>query len=73
MEENKAPINECPHCKSKDGYYTKEQVHGTVRYKFNFDGTESENDSMYDLLSYKGGKYAYCLRCDKRLFKMEYS
>ncbi|WP_267459218.1 hypothetical protein [Caproicibacter fermentans] len=38
---------------------------------YNFDGSETDNGEMYDLLQYSGGKYAYCLHCDKRLFRME--
>jgi hypothetical protein len=66
----KAPIERCIHCDSKDGYYTKEQVSGSVRYKHNFDGSEVDNSSFHDNLSYKGGKVAYCIKCDKKLFNM---
>lgn len=71
MRLSKLPIDRCPYCGSKDGYYTKEQVKGSVRYNYNFDGSEAENGEMYDYLSYSGGKYAYCLHCDKRLFRIE--
>ncbi len=66
----KAPIDKCPVCGSKDGYYTKEQARGPIQLIYNFDGSESDNGSMYDMLTFSGGKYAYCLKCDKRLFKM---
>ncbi|OCN01020.1 hypothetical protein A7X67_01560 [Clostridium sp. W14A] len=71
MRISKSPIDRCPHCGSTDGYYTKEQVHGSIQYMYNFDGTEADNGELYDYLNYTGGKYAYCLRCGKRLFKME--
>jgi len=70
---NKAPINVCPFCGSKAGYYTKQQARGTIEYIYNYDGSEAENDGMYDLLTVKGGIYAYCLHCSKRLFKMQES
>ncbi|MFD0771637.1 hypothetical protein ACFQZ1_23155 [Bacillus sp. CGMCC 1.60114] len=66
----KAPIDKCPHCSSNEGYYTKEQVYGTVRYKHNFDGREADNSSLHDHVSYKGGKVAYCIDCNKKLFNM---
>jgi len=62
--------DKCPHCGSDDGYYNKQQLSGTAIYRFKFDGSEAENGDMYDLLRCKGGKIAYCLNCDKRLFKM---
>ena len=71
MRESKSPVDKCPYCGSDDGYYTKEQVRGSIYYHFNFDGSEADNESMYNLLTYAGGKYAYCAHCNKRLFKME--
>lgn len=66
----KAPIEKCPHCDSKDGYYTKEQVYGSIQMQHNFDGSEKDNSTLYDSLNLKGGAFAYCISCDKRLFKM---
>lgn len=66
----KAPIDNCPYCNSNDGYYTKQYARGTIKYNYNFDGSESENGDMHDNLSYSGGKYAYCINCKKRLFNM---
>lgn len=65
-----APIEKCPHCGSGDGYYTKEQAHGNVTRYYNYDGSDCDNGQMHDYLTYSGGKYAYCIKCDKRLFKM---
>ncbi|MGE4282356.1 MAG: hypothetical protein AB7G87_01405 [Clostridia bacterium] len=66
----KAPVDKCPFCESDSGFYTKEQVHGSINVRHNYDGSEAENGSMYECLSYKGGKFAYCLDCKRRLFKM---
>jgi DNA-directed RNA polymerase subunit RPC12/RpoP len=52
----KAPISECPNCGSTFGYYTIDDLR-------NFDGSKRNNSSM-------SGKYAYCVHCDKKLFKM---
>lgn len=71
MRISKSPIDRCPHCDSTEGYYTKEQARGVINFRYNFDCSEAENGEMYDNLSYSGGKFAYCLRCGKRLFKME--
>jgi len=58
---NEAPISICPHCGSGEGYYTKERVTGTAQMRYKYDGSEAENESMYDCLSFKGGKVAYSL------------
>lgn len=70
MKDKFAPIDNCPHCGSDEGFYTKVQVSGTTRYCYNYDGSEAENSELYESCSHKGGKYAYCLKCGKRLFKM---
>lgn len=71
MDYSKVPFESCPHCGSVSGFYTKEQATGTVVIRFNYDGSEAENGSMYDGLTYKGGKVAYCTNCNKKLFNME--
>lgn len=63
-------MDKCPYCNSKEGYYTKIQVKGSMIYRYNYDGSEADNGDMYDGLTYTSGKCAYCLSCDKRLFKM---
>ncbi|MGK5512332.1 hypothetical protein [Brevibacillus formosus] len=68
---NNAPIKECPYCGSEEGYYTKMQVSGSVRYHIGFDGSERENGDMYTYLNHKGGKNAYCSDCHKKLFKLD--
>ncbi|GED72610.1 hypothetical protein BRE01_63120 [Brevibacillus reuszeri] len=67
---SKTQLAECPHCGSDEGYYTKTQVSGSVRYHGGFDRSERENGDMYEHLSHKSGKVAYCSACDKRLFKL---
>jgi hypothetical protein len=62
---------ECPYCNSTYGYYLKLRVSGTSEYNYNFDGTvHEENSQMHDSLNYVSSKYAYCMNCDKRLFKV---
>jgi hypothetical protein len=67
----KAPIDKCPYCGSVDGYYTKQQAYGPCTRYYNFDGSFCDNSTMHDFICYKGGKIAYCVHCDKRLFKVE--
>ncbi|WP_162944228.1 hypothetical protein [Paenibacillus aceti] len=62
-------MKECPHC-GGGSYYQKYQVSGPSRAYSNFDGTEAENGEMYEGLTYRGGKYAYCAGCHKRLFRV---
>jgi hypothetical protein len=62
-------LTECPFCGGSE-YYTKEYVYGVIRYNEYFDGTEAENELMYDGLNYKSRAYngkAYCRSCDKYL------
>lgn len=61
----------CKHCGSTDGFYTKNSYKGSGIVRFNFDGSEAENGTMYDGLTHTQSKYTYCLSCDKRLFKTE--
>ncbi|MGG3871643.1 hypothetical protein [Brevibacillus laterosporus] len=70
MEDFKTTMEVCPHCGSDEGYYTKMQVSGSVRYFIGFDGSERENGNMYGSINHQGGKVAYCANCNKRLFKL---
>lgn len=63
-------MEECPYCGNEE-YYTKDYMYGMVRYMQRFDGKEADNGDMYSLLRQKLGKYAYCFKCDKRLFKIK--
>lgn len=70
MNEVKAPMDQCPHCGSSEGYYTKVQISGSSIWKHNFDGSERDNGEFHDHLNYKDSKFAYCMNCKKRIFKM---
>lgn len=70
LKTTKTPMVECPHCGSDYGFYTRQQACGMVQYQYSFNGEEKDNSQMYDLLKFTGGIYAYCLDCNKRLFKM---
>ncbi|MGN7406426.1 hypothetical protein [Bacillus safensis] len=62
----------CPHCKSADGFYTKERVTGSAHIFYNSAGDlEEEQGAMYDGLSHHGGTKAYCKQCYKLMGKTE--
>jgi hypothetical protein len=65
------PIEQCPHCGSTEGYYTKGQVRGSIITRYNYDGSDADNGDMYEHLFHTGGKVAYCLSCNKKLFWIE--
>lgn len=47
----------CPHCKSVDGFYTKERVTGSAHIYYNSAGDlEEDQGAMYDGLSHHGEK-----------------
>lgn len=64
-------IKECPHCKSKEGYYLKITYSGVGIFRFNYDGSGADNGDMYDGVFPKTSKYYYCLNCDKRIGKVD--
>lgn len=58
-------MDQCKHCNSTLGFYVNDViVHGNVISCYNFDGTEGDNSAMFDGLTTKPGKDAYCLDCD---------
>ncbi|MGY3717166.1 hypothetical protein ACWE42_16770 [Sutcliffiella cohnii] len=62
----------CPHCDSKEGFYTKEQVKGTATPHYTKNGHYAiENGHIYDSLTHSGGKRAYCIDCHKYIGKSE--
>lgn len=61
----------CPHCGENSGYYVKLQMRGRGIYYYNFNNTVADdNSTLHDYLSYEYGKWAYCIDCNKRLFKV---
>lgn len=65
-------IKECPHCKSKEGFYVKITYSGRGIYRYSYDKKELiENGDMYDCLLSQHSKYYYCLNCNKRIAKVE--
>lgn len=64
----------CSHCQSEEGYYIKTQIRGTTQSRYNFDGSfhDEDNADIHDYLIYKDGKWAYCRKCNKRLFEVSY-
>lgn len=62
---NKKKITECPHCGSKEGFYTLTDYIG-VSYKLGFNGEEKDNTEMYDNPEkYHTRRYAYCITCNE--------
>lgn len=57
----------CKKCGSDEGVYIKEQYRGSAQMRYNFDGSEQDNDEMYDGMVSKQGLYVYCQSCDKRV------
>lgn len=63
------PVSEldgCPHC-GYDEYYVKQTVSGTIEYNMMFGGEDAHNEDMYDGLTYKSQKFAYCKNCNKKI------
>lgn len=65
----KAPIDKCPYCGCDSGFYTKDYAYGVTRCYRRFSGEEANNSELIPALIYRPGKYAYCIDCNKRLFK----
>lgn len=56
-------ITECPHCGSKEGFYTLTDYLG-VPYMKGFNGEEKDNSEMYDnTREFHERRYAYCIDC----------
>ncbi len=55
----------CPHCGSKEGFFTRTDYIG-VPYQHGYNGEELDNGEMYDkALEYRTRRYAYCISCEK--------
>ncbi|WP_219096264.1 hypothetical protein [Pseudomonas sp. UMAB-40] len=62
------PIHEvkaCPHCGNDDEFYVMQTYSGRGVYRRGFDGYVTDNTDMYDCLSAKVSKRAYCATCHK--------
>ena len=64
-------MDQCPYCGSTAGYYTKDYIYGSSWFNYSFDGSYADNSCMYDCLTRRPGRVAYCQECGKRLFKIE--
>lgn len=63
----KKKITECPHCGSKEGFYTLTNYLG-VPYMKGFNGEEKDNSEMYDnAISCRTRRYAYCIDCGEKI------
>lgn len=57
----------CPYC-GGETWYRLQTYKGTCEFRTNFDGTEAENDDMYDGVEYKfKDKFAYCTSCNEKI------
>lgn len=65
------PISKCPRCGCEE-FYIRQRAEGIIHYKFRFDGEEADNGEMYEGIRVEStGKFAYCVHCNKRLFKLK--
>lgn len=65
-------MKECPYCGSVE-YYIKQSFKGTCNFRIRFDGEEVDNSDIHDNAQYKlRSKYAYCCKCNKKLFKLDW-
>lgn len=63
-------LDKCPFC-GCDTFYVRYHAEGALKYRIRPDGSETENDNMYDTLLLTGGKRVYCDGCDKYLGNKE--
>ena len=56
----------CPFCGHYE-FYTKSVVTGVSCFNECFDGSEADNESMYEGLTFNSNGKAYCKRCNKYL------
>ena len=66
-----APFNKCPFCSSNEGFFTREQIHGAIRFRYNFDGSEKDNSNVYNDVNFTGGRAAYCISCNRLIFRFD--
>lgn len=62
-------IKECPYC-GNDEYYIHQRISGRTEFRGRYDGTEADNGHLHDGLNYIDiGKFAYCTKCRKCVFR----
>lgn len=66
------PVNICPHCGSEKGYYVIKQAYGTCEQLYNFDGIQLNDNTKESKILFGGGKYAYCIDCNKKIFSINF-
>jgi hypothetical protein len=62
------PIQEvraCPHCGNDDEFYVVQSYSGKGVYRRCFDGYATDNTEMYNCLTTKVSKRAFCGSCNK--------
>lgn len=59
-------ISRCPVCGSVE-YYTIDQARGHIISGSRFDGEEASNDTMYEHLSIKTGRFIFCRECQTKI------
>lgn len=64
-------VSACPHCGNDDEFYVTQTYRGRGVYKRGFNGYVTDNSQMYDCLSAKVSKRAYCSTCDKPVAKWD--
>lgn len=65
------PLEKCPYCGSEE-FYINQRARGDVEYHYRFDGDDGENGELHETLTYVNkGKFAYCTKCHKRLFRYQ--
>lgn len=59
-------ISVCPHC-GFDEYVVNVRMSGRGMYYTQFDGSEGDNTTLHDCLTYRLGKIANCGNCHQYL------
>lgn len=63
-------LRECPIC-GCDTFYVNYHAEGRTIYRFYADGSEADNEDMYEALNFTGGKKVYCFQCNSYLGNCE--
>lgn len=60
-------VTECPKCGETDGFFIRTRVSGVIQINYSFDGTSVDNSGMYDSMTHRDLKFAYCSVCRHKL------